>query len=119
MPMDVESYIVQWLKKQGLGIGISSNVPDPRPEEFVTVERFGGNRVSVGVERPLISIRCWSKSRTKAAALANRIESLMPEIMQEGFVTSVKMNSLANNPDETVKPPNPRYEILFTMTYRP
>ena len=116
--MDIESYIVQWLK--GQKFRASTRVSNPRPAgDFLTVERFGGGLDNIVIERPRISIRCWSDSAANAAVLANRVKGLIPEIVRGGHVRKVEITAVANDPDETVDPPHQRYEILLSMTYIP
>ena len=49
---------------------VYSRVPDPRPAEFIRVERLGGTRRNLILDRPRIDVECWSDSEAGAADLS-------------------------------------------------
>lgn len=65
---DIEQALVEWLPDK-LGVPCSAEVPDPRPDAFVTVERTGGGS-SLGVDRPFLAVQAWGASAAEASELA-------------------------------------------------
>lgn len=111
--MDAEAELIAWLNENSRAPAYAEVPPEgSRPAEFLTVERTGGPR-GVGVDRPMMAVQCWAKTRAEAAALAEETASLMPSFAREGRVSSVSQNSLHSHP--TAKG-EPRYQIVFDMT---
>jgi hypothetical protein len=54
---------------------VSSNVPNPRPAEFVTVRRTGGPRASKVSDRPQVTVEAWSTDPESAHDLAQLCRS--------------------------------------------
>jgi hypothetical protein len=54
-----------------------SRVPNPRPAEFVRIERLGGTRRNLILDRPRIDVECWSDSEGAAADLAGIVRPYM------------------------------------------
>jgi hypothetical protein len=57
------------------GLPVYSRVPDPRPTEFVRIERLGGLRRSLILDRPRIDVECWSDSEEGAADLSATVRA--------------------------------------------
>lgn len=68
MSYDVLSALCAWLPGK-LGVPCSTQVPDPRPAEFVTVERTGGG-YSLGRDNPYLAVQAWSGTEAGAYTLA-------------------------------------------------
>ena len=111
--MDIESLIVQWLKS--LGYAASSEVPKPRPGEFVTVERVGGQS-AIGLDYPRVVIQCWSSSRANAAKLAQDIDLAAEDLMSFSCsVSRVTRTSRLNWPDPDSG--QARYQIVLDLVH--
>lgn len=54
---------------------IYSDVPESRPAEFVRVERVGGARRSLLLDRPRVDFQCWSDSEENAEALVATVRA--------------------------------------------
>lgn len=110
--VDIEGRLIQWIE-QTTGVATYAEVPNPRPDEFVTVERTGGARTDVVVDNPMLAIQCWSTSREAASRLARSIDSVLPSFAYEPRIYKVNRNSLYNFPDEQGK--NARYQIVVQI----
>ena len=51
------------------GTLVYSRVPETMPAEFIRVQRLGGLRRSLVIDRPRIDVECWSDSEEGAEAL--------------------------------------------------
>ena len=69
--MDAEREVVDYLNGAGVGATAYYDVPADRPESFVVVERTGGPRTDIVVERPMLDVQCWAQTRRDAALLAD------------------------------------------------
>lgn len=54
---------------------VYSRVPSPRPAEFIRLERIGGLRRSLILDRPRVDVECWSDSEGSAADLVNVVRA--------------------------------------------
>lgn len=66
----------------GEGIAAYPAVPNPRPAEFVTVQRLGGARDQDGIfDQAQIDVECWSgdphSSQVPAHTLAYRVREIL------------------------------------------
>lgn len=99
---DVEEVVVAWLNSvAGAGWSASGNVPEPRPESFITVDRTGGPRESMVLDRAEVLIEFYHKSsRTAAKNKANDIADRVVELQgYEHNITRAAVNSVVNLPD--------------------
>ena len=111
-PLDIEAVLIAWLAKE-LGLPVSADVPDPRPKTFITVERVGGARDSVVVDRPSVAVQCWASSRAQAATLAYRVSALIPRLAFIDRVARAEQDTLYNFPD--LEGGNPRYQVVIDL----
>lgn len=109
--IDVEAKVISYLNAAGLPAIAYADVPASRPESFITVERVGGNRDNYVFDRPMIAVQCWAESRRKAAALAYRVDDVLPGIDQQPGVNSCRRNSLYNFPAAD----SPRYQATYDL----
>lgn len=63
---------IQYLRASLPGAAVYSRVPDPRPAEFIRIQRLGGTRRLLFMDRPRIDVECWSDSEENAEALCAR-----------------------------------------------
>ena len=108
--MNIEATILAHLK--GRGFNALADVPKDRPNEFVTVERTGGGKDSVVLDRPTVAVQSWSTSRYKASELALRVDAAMEEITTVSGVSKCKRNSMYNYPDESGQA---RYQAVYDL----
>ena len=68
MAFSIVSALVAWLPGE-VGVPCYGKVPADRPESFCDVSRSGGS-ATVGIDRPVVAVRCWAGSPAEAEALA-------------------------------------------------
>lgn len=112
--LNIESALVAFYKERGYRA--LTEVPDPRPEQFVSIERTGGASDSVVVDRPTIAVQCWAKTREDAARLAYEIDALIDELQTIPNITYAQRNALYNFPD--LKGQHARYQIILDLVTR-
>lgn len=85
----VTEAFVEWLTELGYE---ASTYPPKTGDEFVTIERTGGNIVDL-VDHPMIAIQTWASSEPRAEEMANEIRfAALTQPRPEG-VTSIRVNS--------------------------
>lgn len=113
--VDIEREIIAYLTER-LDCTAYAEVPNPRPDRFVTVERTGGIQDVYGaVDYPTVAVQSWETSRAKAAALAYDVDQLMLEMPID--VTNVMgsdRNSLYNFPDPDSE--QSRYQGIYELS---
>lgn len=107
--MNVEAKVISYLK--GNGFDAYADVPNPRPSEFVTVERTGGSRGSVATDKPVIAVQAWSTSRYTASELMLSVDACMDGITLDAEIAKCKRNSMYNYPDEN----QARYQAVYDL----
>ena len=111
-PLDVEAALVGWLPGR-TGVPAFGAVPASRPTAFITVERVGGGGDSVVIDRPVVAIQCWGRTRAEAAALAGKVAGLVGQMVQIGRVTRAEKLSQQNFPD--LEGGNHRYQVVVGL----
>jgi len=76
---DVLSLLVTYLSEE-TGVPVRTEVPEERPDVFVSVFRDGGVRSDIRFDRPRVTIWAWAKSETEAYSLVNAIRNAMAEL---------------------------------------
>lgn len=61
----------------GSTVPASTQVPNPRPSEFLVVRRIGGSRRDLVTDVPVIQIEAWALLESRAARIANVAQALM------------------------------------------
>lgn len=107
--MNIEATIVEYLNKCNLKA--YADVPNPRPSEFVTVERTGGTLDSERIDRPTVAIQAWSTSRYAASELMLKVDACMRSLVSDARVAKCKRNSMYNYPDEN----QARYQAVYDL----
>lgn len=98
--INIERALIEWLNGHPVdGLKATLDVPKDRPQRFIAVERVGGP-TGTYVDRPLVSIQVWGKTRADAsgAAIAVR-DALVQFAVDTPSVGGVSVQSLINNPD--------------------
>lgn len=72
---DAVLVVIEYLRGALPGTAVYSRVPDPRPDEFVRIERLGGLRSTLVTDRPRIDVECWSASEEGAEALVSKVRA--------------------------------------------
>jgi len=92
----------------------ASTYPPKSGNEFVTVERTGGNVVDM-VDHPVIAVQTWAATETRAEEMANTIRNTALLSTRPVGVNRIEVNS-GPYPfwDESTR--LPRYQIVFDVT---
>lgn len=109
--MNIEKVIIAYLAPLIPDVRVSGDVPNPRPEKLVTVERTGGEAANIVCDYPRLAIQCWASSRAKAAELAYKVDDLLLDI-DDPSIPDISRSGLYNFPDEAG---NPRYQITYDI----
>lgn len=85
-------------------VGLFSSVPNPRPSEFVVIERVGGPRANVAQDSAHLAVDCWSSSDVAAHDLAQvvraRIIAMRGTVIDSQAVGRVdELSGPSSNPD--------------------
>lgn len=116
---DVESVVVAWLTSiVDDAYPVSGDIPDPRPESFITVDRTGGPREAMVLDRAEILIEVYHKtSRTAARNTAQDIADKLRELeAYNDNLTRARVNSLVNLTDTIGQ--YQRYQVYCDIYYR-
>lgn len=116
---DVEELVVAWLNDiAGSGWSASGNKPSPTPAQFILVDRTGGPREAMVLDRAEILIEVYHKtSRTTAKDKANEIADRIVEL--EAFaddITHASINSVVNLQDTPAQ--YERYQVYCDVYCR-
>lgn len=72
---DAVMVVIDYLREKVPGTPTYSRVPDPRPAEFIRIERLGGLRRTIVTDRPRVDIHCWSDTEENAEALVATVRA--------------------------------------------
>ena len=105
--MDAERTAVDYLNAAKIGATAYYDVP---------VERTGGPHSDYVVERPLLDIQCWAKTRRDAAVLAEDAKTVllaMPASVADCFHVSITSTFRDTDLDSGT----PRYHVVCEITF--
>lgn len=116
---DVESIVVAWLGTiVDATYPVSGDKPDPMPNKFITVDRTGGPREAMVLDRAEILIEVYNKDSRSAAR--NQAQAIGDAIRQlEAYnddITRARVNSTVNLPDTIAQ--YQRYQVYCDIYYR-
>jgi hypothetical protein len=115
---NIESILIAWLSANlPSGWSVSSDIPENKPDKFVTVERTGGPVDSVRIEEPEVIISYYSNgsaSEVSKVSLDMDIK-LRAEIIQHDNVSRVRRMSLVRLDDLTIK--FKRYQAYYSFVH--
>jgi hypothetical protein len=92
--MNIEAHITKWLGNLGLGADAYTDLPTPRPKEFITVKRIGGQRDNNVIDRPHIALQFWAVNNARAAELAYQVDKHIADLIQDGRISKVSRTTL-------------------------
>lgn len=114
---NVEAALVSHLAA-AVGVVTSTRVPNPRPSQFIRVQRIGGDQVNLVQERPLVLIECWANGVLTSWNLARQAHSslLGSQPLEIGGVELGRreLSSPVNYPDPSTT--QDRYQFTAQMT---
>ena len=112
--MGVIETVIAYLA-DALGIEAYAEVPNPRPEVFITVERIGGAPDGFGHDFPELAVQCWAKSMYEADVLARQAAEAMARMpFSVPAVKRAAVSTVYNFPDFEGK--HSRYQITASLT---
>jgi len=109
--MNVEEKVIQLLGANGRHV--YADVPNPMPDEFVTVERTGGSTADM-VDRATLAVQCWAIGRKAAADMADEVRGELYAIQGTGGIGGITVESLYNWPD--LESRRSRYQMTVGVT---
>ncbi|WP_333731765.1 hypothetical protein [Streptomyces sp. IBSBF 3010] len=80
---------IQYLRSVLPDVTSVSRVPNPRPTEFVRIERLGGIRRNLILDRPRLDVECWSDSEEGAADLSATVRAYVLAMAGKRGITTV------------------------------
>lgn len=100
---NVEVVVVSWLNALAgyANYPASTNIPDPRPDSFITVDRTGGPRESMVLDKAEILIEVYHKtSKLEASNKANAIADVIRQLeAYNDNITHADVNSVVSLDD--------------------
>ena len=117
MSQNVEAIVISWLTELvGDEWPVSGDKPD-NEDQFILVDRTGGPRESMVIDRAEILIEVYHKtSRVEASDLANEIADNIPSLLEEESITRASVNSVVNLDDVLAQ--YHRYQIYVDVSNR-
>lgn len=115
---NVEKLVIGWLEDhEQITWPVHGDMPDPRVDNFIIVDRTGGPRESMVLDAAELLIEVYHKdSREMASDEANRIADLIPELKHIESITRAKVNSVIKLDDTIGK--YYRYQIYVDVFNR-
>lgn len=93
---NVEEVVIAWLPTV-TDYPVSGDMPNPRPEKFILVDRTGGPRESMVLDQAEILIEVYNKdSRADASNMAQQIADAITQLLDQEPITRARVNSLVN-----------------------
>lgn len=109
--MDIEPHLIEFLNRGHLAAEAFAEVPERRPERFLTVERTGGAG-DFRVDRPTVAVQAWAPTLAEAEALMRDADRAIQARLADGRpVTSCRRIGLARFPAEG----SPRYQAVCSI----
>lgn len=98
---NVEKLVIAWLGTVAGGDwSVQGDMPENRPPKFILVDRTGGPRESMVLDKAEILIEVYHQdSRATASDKANEIADLIPQLLSEQSITHATVNSVVNLDD--------------------
>ena len=113
MAYNVEASLVEWLPGI-VGAPAYAQVPDPRPETFITVQRTGGT-CTVGIDAPAVAVDAWAGSAYEASELALAVRDAM--VLRAVEVPEIRHVDVGSGPypSPDADSRQPAYRTVFNM----
>ena len=122
---DAEAAIVSHLNTtfsaRGDAARASTEIPDPRPDRFVRVQRAGGPRRNAVTDAPVLIFESWDVDSVTASALGRLVEAVVlavdgtwigsPSVWVEGVSSSSGVTYFPD-PDTAL----PRYQFTLQLS---
>ena len=109
--LNIEAALVAFLDRE-LAEDVSADVPEERPERFVTIERTGGPRDTFR-DLPSVAAQAWAENRYQASELCIRLADAIERFAFEPGIARVEVGSSYNFPDPDSK--QSRYQVTASF----
>ena len=113
MPFSIIAALVAWLPDQ-VGVPCYAQVPETRPASFCDISRTGGG-AGIGIDRPVVAVRCWADTAYNAEQLALKVRDAMA--LRAGEMPGVwgaRVNSGPYYSTESTRQPSS--QVVFDVT---
>lgn len=112
MKPDVEALIVQWGNSVDELPSFHSEVPKHRPNQFITVERTGGESERFR-DLPTVAIQAWAETRAEASDLIRKVEhAVNTNLRFHENIARITTNAITNFPGPEGEQ---RYQALLSL----
>lgn len=111
--MDLERVVAQRLMG-ATGIKAVLEVPEDRPEEFISVEMTGGTRERLCIQHASLAVQSWAQTRQRAAEIARLVEQSTPGLTEEPNIFRAVANGTYRWPDPESR--QARYQTNVELT---
>lgn len=119
---DAEALAITWLTgKLGAGVGISTQIPNPRPEKLCRVRRTGGFRSQFPIaDSAQLTFECWGPDEATAFSICSlaraHLEAAAGQFIDGVWVLRVaEVGGPSNFPDPESDTPRYQYTALLTV----
>ena len=114
--MSAETIIIAYLSGElaSFGIPVSGDVPTPRPERFVTVEKTGSSEKD-RITQATLAIQSWGKSRAEADSLNEQVKALLSRAVTRPDIMRCHLQTDYNYTDTTTN--RARYQAVYNVVY--
>lgn len=110
--MDIERTVAQRLNGS-TGFEVYIEVPDPRPDEFITVELTGGQAQRF-IKTPTLAIQSWAQTRKRAYEMAQIVEQACIDLVDESNIFTAQPSGTYRWPDPESR--QARYQMTLDLT---
>lgn len=110
--MDTERFVASRLAET-TGLKCVLEVPEIRPDEFVSVQRTGGPEERFS-SSPTFAVQAWAKTRRRAAELMRQVNNALMGLMAFDCVFGVDIEKSYRWPDP--ESGHERYQTVVNMT---
>lgn len=107
----VETFFIAYLSDV-LSVPVSGDVPENRPERFVTVEKLSSSEQDC-IKNSRIAVQSWGESRTAAMLLNEEVKRAMAGAVLLPEISRCHCENDYNFPDLSSK--TPRYQAIFEV----
>lgn len=99
-----------------LGVSAHAQVPEDRPDAFITVERTGGMSDRF-LDRATLAVQVWAPTRARTLALTEDVRRKLWDIWRRPEVASIDIPSMYHFPDPDSQ--QERYQLVVTLRCSP
>lgn len=99
MHLNVQADLRSRLASALAPVEVRVSVPDPRPDELVTVRREGGAFQDALRDRAGVGISCWAPTEARACELAHEVAEAIGSLGFADGYALVEMDSMESDPD--------------------